>query len=170
MKHLKRIFESTEELDTDYIEMCFVDFIDQGCDIEVDTDEVDGRKYIEIMPNLPGIEYSRANDGSLLGWKSKNKRKTLDDVLKCSKELYDFYDDINTCIKKVKIKYPNIEIMFEIEKEGYEDNDPFDAYIRLTFMLPKNIKRIPLEKGKLGTVDFSDLDDTWDVRGEQNEN
>jgi hypothetical protein len=30
MKHLKRIFESTEELDTDYIEMCFVDFIDQG--------------------------------------------------------------------------------------------------------------------------------------------
>ena len=150
MKHLKRIFESTEELDTDYIEMCFVDFIDQGCDIEVDTDEVDGRKYIEIMPNLPGIEYSRANDGSLLGWKSKNKRKTLDDVLKCSKELYDFYDDINTCIKKVKIKYPNIEIIFEIEKEGYEDNDPFDAYILLTFMLPKNIKRIPLEKGKLG--------------------
>ena len=49
MKHLKRIFESTEELDTDYIEMCFVDFIDQGCDIEVDTDE-DGRKYIELMP------------------------------------------------------------------------------------------------------------------------
>lgn len=31
MKHLKRIFESTEELDTDYIEMCFVDFIDKGC-------------------------------------------------------------------------------------------------------------------------------------------
>lgn len=158
MKHLKRIFESTEELDTDYIEMCFVDFIDQGCEIEVDTDE-DGRKYIELMPNLPGIEYERGK------WKNKNKGKTLDDVLKSSKELYDFYDAINTCIKKVKIKYPNIEVDFNIEKEGY-DNDTFDAYINLLFMLPKNIKRVPLEKGKLGTVNFSDLDDTWDVRGE----
>ena len=57
-----------------------------------------------------------------------------------------------------------------IEKEGYDDDDTFDAYLHLTFMLPKNIKRIPLEKGKLGTVNFSDLDDTWDVRGEQDEN
>lgn len=163
MKHLKRIFESTEELDTDYIEMCFIDFIDQGCEIDVDTDE-DGRKYIELMPNLPGIEYNQVK------WTNKNKRNTLDDVLKSSKELYDFYDAINTCIKKVKIRYPNIEITFDIEKEGYEDNNPFDAYLHLLFMLPKNIKRIPLEKGKLGTVNFSDLDDTWDVRGEQDEN
>ena len=131
MKHLKRIFESTEELDTDYIEMCFVDFIDQGCDIEVDTDE-DGRKYIELLPNLPGIEHSIED-----GFKNTNKRKTLDDILKCSKELYDFYDEINTCIKKVKIKYPNIEVEFNIEREGY-DNNPFDAYINLVFIFPKN--------------------------------
>ena len=95
MKHLKRIFESTEELDTDYIEMCFVDFIDKGCDIEVDTEE-DGRKYIELMPNLPGIELQ---NGKLV---NKNKRKTLDDVIKSSKELYDFYDELNTCIKKAR--------------------------------------------------------------------
>ena len=133
MKHLKRIFESTEELDTDYIEMCFVDFIDQGCDIEVDTDE-DGRKYIELLPNLPGIEYSIEDED---GFKNTNKRKTLDDILKCSKELYDFYDEINTCIKKVKIKYPNIEVEFNIEREGY-DNIPFDAYINLVFIFPKN--------------------------------
>jgi hypothetical protein len=160
MKHLKRIFESTEELDTDYIEMCFVDFIDQGCDIEVDIDE-DGRKYIELLPNLPGIEHSIED-----GFKNTNKRKTLDDILKCSKELYDFYDEINTCIKKVKIKYPSIEVEFNIEREGYDNNNPFDAYVNLVFMLPKNIKRIPLEKGKLGTVNFSELGDTWDVRSE----
>jgi len=160
MKHLKRIFESTEELDTDYIEMCFVDFIDQGCDIEVDIDE-DGRKYIELLPNLPGIVHSIED-----GFKNTNKRRTLDDILKCSKELYDFYDEINTCIKKVKIKYPNIEVQFNIEREGYDNNNPFDAYVNLVFMLPKNIKRIPLEKGKLGTVKFSDLNDTWDVRSE----
>lgn len=127
MKHLKRIFESTEELDTDYIEMCFVDFIDQGCEIEVNTDE--GGKYISLMPNLPGVSYSNGE------WVRKNKRKTLDDVLKSSKELYDFYDEINTCIKKVKIKYPDIEVEFNIEKEGYENNDPFDAYIQLDFLL-----------------------------------
>ena len=160
MRHLKRIFESIEELDTDYIEMCFVDFIDQGCEIEVDTDEEDGRKYIELMPDLPGIELK--NDKFI----NNNKSETLDDVLKSSKELYDFYDAINTCIKKVKIRYPNIEITFDIEKEGYEDNNFFDAYLHLLFMLPKNIKRVPLEKGKLGTVNFSDLDDTWDVRSE----
>jgi hypothetical protein len=159
MKHLKRIFESTEELDTDYIEMCFVDFIDQGCDIEVENDE-DGRRYIDLMIDLPGIEI---RNGTSI---NNNKRETLDDVLKSSKELYDFYDEINICIKKVKLKYPNIEVEFNIEREGYDDGDPFDAYIHLTFMLPKNIKRIPLEKGKLGTVNFSDLDDTWDVRSE----
>ena len=127
MKHLKRIFESTEELDTDYIEMCFVDFIDKGCEIEVNTDE--GGKYISLMPNLPGVSYSNGE------WVRKTKRKTLDDVLKSSKELYDFYDEINTCIKKVKIKYPDIEVEFNIEKEGYENNDPFDAYIQLDFVL-----------------------------------
>lgn len=128
MKHLKRIFESTKELDTDFIEMCFVDFIDKGCDIEVDTEE-DGRRYIELMPNLPGIEY-KGNK-----FENRNKRKTLDDVIKSSKELYDFYDELNTCIKKVKIKYPNIEITFDIVKEEY---DTFDAYLHLLFMLPKN--------------------------------
>ena len=131
MKHLKRIFESTEELDTDYIEMCFVDFIDKGCEIEVDTH--DGRKYIALMSYLPGVSFSNGE------WTRKNKRNTLDDVLKSSKELYDFYDEINSCIKKVKIKYPNIEVEFSIEKEGYENNDPFDAYIQLEFMLPKNL-------------------------------
>jgi hypothetical protein len=134
MKHLKRIFESTEELDTDYIEMCFVDFIDQGCEIEIDS--FDGRKGITLIPNLPGVSYSNG------GWVRKTKRKTVDDVLKSSKELYDFYDEINTCIKKVKIKYPDIEVEFDIEKEviwSYNDGDPFDAYILLTFMLPKNV-------------------------------
>jgi len=85
MKHLKRIFESTEELDTDYIEMCFVDFIDQGCDIEIENDE-DGRRYIEFMIDLPGIEIKNST------FINKNKIKTVDDVLKSSKELYDFYD------------------------------------------------------------------------------
>jgi hypothetical protein len=146
MKHLKRIFESTEELDTDYIEMCFVDFIDQGCDIEIENDEEYAeypnyyRRYIEFMIDLPGIEIKNST------FINKNKRKTVDDVLKSSKELYDFYDEINTCIKKVKIKYPNIEVEFNIEREGYNDGDPFDAYIHLTFLLPKNIKRVPLEK------------------------
>jgi len=134
MKHLKRIFESTEELDTDYIEMCFVDFIDQGCEIEVDNFE--GRKYILLMPNLPGIVHSIEDED---GFRNTNKRKTFDDILKCSKELYDFYDEINTCIKKVKIKYPNIEVQFNIEREGYDNNNPFDAYVNLVFMLPKNV-------------------------------
>lgn len=127
MKHLKRIFESTEELDTDYIEMCFVDFIDQGCDIEIDIDESDGKKYIEFLIDLPGIEIKNST------FINKNKRKTVDDVLKSSKELYDFYDEINTCIKKVKLEYSDIKVEFEIEREGYNDDDPFDAYIHLTF-------------------------------------
>jgi hypothetical protein len=127
MKHLKRIFESTEELDTDYIEMCFVDFIDQGCDIEIDIDQGDGRKYIEFMIDLPGIEIKNGT------FRNTNKRKTVDDVLKSSKELYDFYEEINTCIKKVKLKYSDIKVEFDIEKEGYNDGDTFDAYIHLNF-------------------------------------
>lgn len=132
MKHLKRIFESTEELDTDYIEMCFVDFIDQGCEIDIDTDE-DGRKYICLLPNLPDIEYNGES------WVNNNKSETINDVLKSSKQLYDFYKEINTCIKKVKIEYPNIEIEFSLETELLDDDTEFGAYLHLTFMLPKNV-------------------------------
>ena len=77
MKHLKRIFESTEELDTDYIEMCFVDFIDQGCDIEIENDEEYAeypnyyRRYIEFMIDLPGIEIKNST------FINKNKKEKL---------------------------------------------------------------------------------------------
>ena len=64
MKHLKRIFESKEELDTDYIEMCFVDFIDSGSIFDIikgPNSEYD-EDYIQLYFKKPSISgYTRGD-------------------------------------------------------------------------------------------------------------
>ncbi len=160
MKHLRKYNEDKEEFEIEYFNECFIDFIDDGAISEIGNDYGDGRKYYEITINLPGSEYK---DGS---WSFK-RESTLSGNLKYAEELVEFYKDIDTCIDKVKIKYPNIEIDFSIEKE---DNDAFkeglfDAYVILALVQGKSIINKPMKKG-LNTIKFSELGDTWDIESE----
>ena len=136
MKHLKRIFESTEELDTEYIEMCFVDFIDQG-GFTIKTGKIsDG--IIELLLHLPGTEYKYDHRAGW-GWSIKTEKPIIfGDCLKNIRELGEFYENINTSIEKIKIRYPNIEA-YSYTKAEADGNNPnrsyFDAYVKLVLKI-----------------------------------
>lgn len=112
MKHLKRIFESTQELDTDYIEMCFVDFIDSGeifdiiksPNLEYDED------YIQFYFTKPRIT----------GYGTGDKRfdMDIDNYINSSKACEEFYLNIKNALDKVKIEYPNVKISLGFETSG----------------------------------------------------
>jgi hypothetical protein len=160
MKHLKKYNENKKDFDIQYFNECFIEFIDSGSESEIGDDFGDGRKYYEITINLPGAQYKNGS------WSFK-RESTLSGNLKYAEELVEFYKEIENCIEKVKIKYPNIEIDFNIEKE---DNDAFkeglfDAYVILALVQGKSIINKPMKKG-LNTINFSELDNTWDIRPE----
>lgn len=86
--------------------------------------------------------------------------------------MVEFYKDIDNCIDKVKIKYPNVETHFDIEKEGNTSDsitgkytELFDATVMLTLVEGKNVIKKPMKKG-LNTIKFSELGDTWDIESE----
>lgn len=169
MRYLKRISENNESSEfKQYISYCLVDLIDNyQTDIEFDEDD-NGNLFFEISVNFPRVEYKNEV------W-SFNLKKDLDDRIKYSKELLEFYQEIEEGINKVKIKYPNLKIDISIEKEGKSGytidgtySDLFEAYYLITFEKPfeKNVIKKKIGKGKLGTINFSELDRTWDVRDE----
>jgi hypothetical protein len=131
MKHIRKFNESIEDFDTNYINDCFIEFVDFGAETEI-SDYDDGRKYYTIIINLPGVGYK---DGH---W-SFNKENTLLGNLKYAEELVEFYKDIEDCIEKVKIKYPNIDIDFDIDEEIAEIGNEglFDAYVILSLVQVK---------------------------------
>lgn len=163
MRHLRRYNESKEEFDIEYFNECFIDFIDEGSISEMCDDYGDGRKYYEITINLPGVQYKGGD------WLF-DRENTLSGNLKYAEDLVEFYKEIDSCIEKVKIKYSNIEIDFNIEKEGNTTDsiegkytELFDAYVILALVQGKNVVKKSMTKG-LNIINLSDLDNTWDVR------
>jgi hypothetical protein len=179
MKHLRKYNENLDSsFDINYFNDCFVEFIDNGAETDSgDAFEIANKvllrkfgnedsintSYYEIYIKLPGV--SKVNNI----WKFKNP-DTLDERLKYSEDLVEFYREIENCLEKVRIKYPNVEIRFEVEKgntiEGSKTT--FDVTATITIVQPKS-KSItkPMKKG-LNTINFSELNDTWDVRPENN--
>jgi hypothetical protein len=159
MKHLRRIFESKEQFDTKYLDECFVEFIDSGAETESGDDYADSRNYYEIFMNLPGVHYKNGE------WVF-NKENTLSGNIKYAEELLEFYKEIENCIEKVKIKYPNIDIEFDIEKEFLRKEELIDAYVHILLIEGKIIINKPMNKNGLDIINSSELDNTWDVRPE----
>lgn len=124
MKHLKKYNEAKlEGLDHDYIKECFVDFINDDM-VETEFDRPDLNQYeaghipvygtdgIEIFvssyvlffPEFPEVE----------------DRNNLEQYMVYCKELNEFLLKIEYSFEKVRIKYPNINFVFNNE-EGAEE-------------------------------------------------
>ena len=111
MKHLKRIFESKEELDTDYIEMCFVDFIDSGSIFDIikgPNSEYD-EDYIQLYFKKPSISGYTRGDAYIPG------NMDINNYINSSKTCEEFYLNVKNSLDKVKIEYPNIKTSFNDE-------------------------------------------------------
>lgn len=117
-------FTESEEF-IDYVMKCFIEHIDAGEEFESEENIF----YISI--NLPWVKH----DGR--DWICK-KPSTIEEMVKYASDLKDFYEDLEVCFKKIKIKYPNSEFKLHYEFEsGYiqlgddETTEDFDSYIMI---------------------------------------
>lgn len=98
---IKKFNESkSDELDISYFKFIFSEFLDEGAEgfnRDGDTDEIED--YYEIFIKEPSIDAT--ND---FGSYEKNIKK-----------LYDFSNEIKSCIERVRDAYPDIKIEFEFE-------------------------------------------------------
>lgn len=98
---IKKFNESkSDELDISYFKFIFSEFLDEGAEgfsRDGDTDEIED--YYEIFIKEPSIDAT--NDFSSY---EKNIKK-----------LYDFSNEIKSCIERVRDTYPDIKIEFEFE-------------------------------------------------------
>ena len=98
---IKKFNESnSNELDIQYLKFIFSELLDEGAEgfnRDGDTDEIED--YYEIFIEEPSIVAS--ND--------------FDSYERNIKKLYDFSNEIKSCIERVKDAYPDIKIEFEFE-------------------------------------------------------
>ena len=118
MKHLKKYNEDVNqnfEFDEEYIRECFIEFYD-------DTDKYDlceecdvTSEYIEhsIGINCPDLEIL--------------EEYSIDEFIKTSEELIDFYKEIEVCIEKVKIKYYDVSVILYQDNHSGGISDPISG-------------------------------------------
>lgn len=101
MKHLKKYNESKDDVDIEYIKDCFIEFKDNSkYEYEIEEDNHDTYLIgigINILPTLPEIDMEH----------------TISELVEFSNSLNNFYLDVENCVNKVKLKYPNIYVMCE---------------------------------------------------------
>lgn len=101
MKYVKKFNEdnSSFEFDEEYIKECFIEFFDDPDKYDVYAEGDTTTYYIEhgLGINCPDLEIE--------------ERYNIEDFIKISKEVTDFYVEVNVCIEKVKIKYPDVDVV-----------------------------------------------------------
>jgi len=106
MKHLKKYNESIDKSISDYINECFLEFFDDSkYETEVDGGYEDRHCLMINLPILSNTEFLRQS-------------YSIDDFIKWSNEINDFYLDIKTCINRIKDKYPNMDV--RIEEDSFQ--------------------------------------------------
>lgn len=125
MQHLRKFNESKSELDIQYYEECFIEFLDNT------KENIDNYSTNEIEENSwhhKGQEYWHIQI-FFTHFDVKRKNYVDDIYMRQMVEHIDMvnevYKDINVCVEKVKIKYPNIDFVFEFSNtEEYPYKPP----------------------------------------------
>lgn len=125
MQHIRKFNEGKSELDIQYFEECFIEFLDNTKENENNytRNEITnyplhhkGQEcwYIQIF--FPHFDVKRKNyvDDIYM-------RQMVEHIDKVN----EVYKDINVCVEKVKIKYPNTDFVFEFSNtEEYPYKPP----------------------------------------------
>ncbi len=109
MKYLNKFNESSidpKEIDLEYIDMCFVNFIDDGFKFEfVGKDKNQSLNHYEL--NIKLREKHQV-------WEPNN----IDDYVDLSDKMREIFHKIKECVEKVKIQYPDLEYSVGINKKS----------------------------------------------------
>jgi hypothetical protein len=108
MQHLRKFNENKSELDIQYFEECFIEFLDSTIEnvSNYTTNETNykSQEYWHIQIFFPDFNFKRIN------YVDDNFMKEMSEHIDMVNEVYK---DINVCVEKVKIKYPNADFVFE---------------------------------------------------------
>ena len=129
MQHLRKFNESKSELDIQYFEECFIEFLDNTKENENNytTNEINNsfqsgdwyhkeQEYWHIQIFFPHFDVKRKN------YVDDNFMKEMSEH---SDMVNEVYKDINVCVEKVKIKYPNADFVFDFSNtEEYPYTPP----------------------------------------------
>ena len=117
MKHLRKYNEDVNqkfEFDEEYIKECFIEFFD-------DPDKYDVYEEADSNPGYNGyIEHGLGINCPDLEIETNHN---VDDFIRISEELVDFYKEIGVCIEKVKIKYPDVDVILYQDNYGKDNGD-----------------------------------------------
>jgi hypothetical protein len=91
MRYLRKYESIVKEIDSDYIKLIFIDFFDKDKKCKI----VDTNKYT-VGVLIPEIRY-HMHDYS------------IEDRIKEANKLIDFLQDIEVCIKRVLLEYPDLK-------------------------------------------------------------
>jgi hypothetical protein len=106
MKHLRRFNENKDNI-KEYLDSCFIEFIDKGVAESFSNSESDFgyiTKEYGIDIQVPDCWFDTGN--------------SLDENIKSSKIITEFYLDIENSIEKVKIKYPDANFIYRKNEDG----------------------------------------------------
>jgi len=120
MKHLQKFnenIESNDDIDMEYIDICFVDFMDEGRYMSTLYRGNNGVSIDILIPEEYSIPYSTGN---------------INDLLKVVRWKEEEYLKVEDALNKIKIKMPNLK--YNITFDDHENLES-DAYmnIRLSY-------------------------------------
>lgn len=102
---LRKFNENLNVLDIEYIENCFIEFIyDHNKDNYIEKS--DNEFHIQIF----FTEFEKDYNEYYL--------RSLNKVEEHTRSILKIYENINECIDKVKLKYPNVNIKFEFSNNN----------------------------------------------------
>jgi len=113
MQYIRKFNENKSELDIEYFRECFIEFLDNTKENENNytTNEINeynwhhkGQENWHIQIFFPHFDVKRKN------YVDDNFMKEMSEH---SDMVNEVYKDINVCVEKVKIKYPNTDFVFE---------------------------------------------------------
>lgn len=118
---IKKFNESKTELDTEYLNFVFSDFIDDGA-ADTQSDEIDGRKYWQIYLEEPFIDL---------------KFKSIDNYINNINEINEFSKKLESCFNRLDEDNLDYDIVCE---EIIDENGHF-IFSGIEYM-PDKIRRI----------------------------
>ena len=131
MKYIKMYNEEFQEWlngpIVEYIKDCFVDLIDDGCKIEIDSCEKDGKSYDVLnitikMPKIFTFTYRKKSP-----YNFEESMYSIDTYTDYYSKLNNIYEEIKTSLDKVSIKYPDLKNVIS----GTDNNFNIDFFMEV---------------------------------------
>ena len=113
MKHLKKFIteSNTEKIDVEYIEMCFIDLIESELFRKLERYRND--MLIDLSFNVPIPEVKNFANAWF---------EDITPFTNCGAEIHKLFLDVEECIKKIKIEYPDYTMEYKQFIQGFVPN------------------------------------------------